>query len=131
MQLEKLFSEMGKMFYALSKIDGKIADRERQEFLTNVQSELKSMTSIKDRFGTEVFHYAEIEYDYLAYEGIEPESAFESFLDYVDKHRSAIDSNWLKICFSSASNLAKCYYGINDEENKILIRLKKTLTELQ
>jgi hypothetical protein len=130
MQLERLFSEMGKMFYAVAKIDGNIAATEKKAFETIVEKELKSLSNGKDKYGSNIIHYAEIAFDFCEIEIIEPEEAFESFLNYIELHQTAIKPKWMEICLRSAIKLAEAYYSTNQKEKILIEKLENKLQSI-
>lgn len=130
MQYTHFYSELGKLLYAIANIDKKISPQEKKKLISLIQNELIESVELKDQFGTPVAYYPEIEFEYLDEEIIDAETAFGSFLDYIENHKTAIDYKMRYIALHFAKELAKSSYGINKKEKALLDRLKKKLEEL-
>jgi hypothetical protein len=83
-----------------------------------------------DQFGSSVAFYPEIEFQYLEDEIVDSESSFQSFLDYIEEHHTAIDKKTRQMCLKVANEIANVYRGTNQKEKELLDRLKKKLREL-
>ncbi len=114
------YTELGKLLYAVAEIDGMITKTERKKLQDIIEQELVPVEKKKDKFGSNVAHYSEMEFDFLEEEIIDPISAFESFSDFLKEHDAAINQRMRKICIYIVDELAAAYYGTNKKE-KILI----------
>lgn len=130
MKYKKLYSELGKLLYAVADIDGKISPQEKLELRKIIHEELIPMEKQTDEYGTSVAYYPEFEFEILEEEISDAETAFESFIDYVEMHHTGIDSRMKKVCISVAEKLAAAYYGTNKKEEMLIQKLKDTLNNI-
>ncbi len=126
-----LYSEIGKMLYAVADIDGMITQAEKAALQDIVKRELVPVEKHVDEFGTDAAYYTEFEFDYLDQEKMmDAETAFNSFIDFVEEHRTALDRNTIKICLHIAEEIANAYHATNQVENVLLEKLKMKLNEI-
>ena len=130
MLYRQFYSELAKLLYAVANIDGKISNKEREELRTIVRTELVPAEKHVDGFGTDAAFYAEIEFDILEETVAEPEAAFESFVNYIDKHHSAVDSRMRELSLRVAKKIADSYHKRSNKEKALMARLEKALTAL-
>lgn len=131
MRYKKFYSELGKLLYAIANIDGKIAPAERKKLHEMVNKELVPFEKHTDEHGTDAAFYTEIEFDFLDEHLNDPNAAFESFLQYIDDHHSAIDTHLVQVTRKVASALADVYHHTNKKEKLLLNRLDIKLNELE
>jgi hypothetical protein len=60
----------------------------------------------------------------------EPRAAFESFTNFIEDHKTAIDSRMIAATRNAASKLAEVYYSTNKKENELLSQLNEKLEVL-
>ena len=130
MLYRQFYSELAKLLYAVANIDGKISNKEREELRTIVRTELVPAEKHVDGFGTDAAYYAEIEFGILEETVAEPEAAFESFLNYIDKHHSAVDNRMRELSLRVAKKIADSYHKRSNKEKALMARLEKALTAL-
>lgn len=130
MLLNQYYSELGKLFYAIAEIDGKISQQEKEKLKELIRFELAPAEFNKDEYGSDAAFYAEMEFDILEDSMLEPEAAFESFTNFIDAHKTAIHSDMLNRVFRLAQKLADSYYHTNKKEQHLLVRLKAKLDSL-
>lgn len=124
----KFYSELGKLLYAVADIDKVISPKEKKALLDIVKQELVPAEINKDEFGTSAAHYAEIEFEFLEEQIIDSKTALESFLDFMDEHRTLIDEPMRKTCLKLTERLAAAYHGINSKERELLTAIRNKLT---
>lgn len=128
---KKFYSELGKLLYAIADIDHVITSKERKVLQNIVQTELAPVEQHKDSFGTDVAYFTEIEFDFLDEQIADAESAFESFIDFIEDHHTAFDSNLKKVGLHIAKELANAYKGTNRKEKRLIEILRQKLENLE
>ncbi|MES2621530.1 MAG: hypothetical protein V4615_11830 [Bacteroidota bacterium] len=130
MLYRQFYSELAKLLYAVANVDGKISDQEREELKTIVRKELVPAEHHTDKFGTDAAYYTEIEFDFLEEAMIEPQAAFESYLNFVELHHTAIDSRMREVSLRTAKKIADTYHKTNKKEKDLINALEKKLAAL-
>lgn len=130
MLYRQFYSELAKLLYAVANIDGKVSNKEREALRNIVRTELVPAEKHVDGFGTDAAYYAEIEFDILEETMVEPEDAFESFVNYINQHHSAVDSRMRALSMKTAQKIADSYHKSSHKEKALMERLKKALAAL-
>lgn len=130
MLYKEFYSELGKLLYAVSDIDGAISEAEKKKLQDVVKNELVPAESHIDDFGTNAGFYSEMEFDFLDEEIGDAEAAFESFIDFVEEHHTAFDERMRKVSLHLMKELAQAYYGTNKKEKELIQKAKKILNEI-
>ncbi|MBL0308332.1 MAG: hypothetical protein IPP77_01110 [Bacteroidetes bacterium] len=130
MVYRQFYSELGKLLYAVADVDGVITQKEKKALKEMVRAELVPEEEHTDKFGTDVAFYAEIEFDILEDSMIEAEDAFESFIQFIENHHSAINQNMRDVILKIAVRLADAYHKTNKKEKALLEKLERKLKAL-
>lgn len=128
---KEFYSELGKLLYAVADIDKMITQQEKKKMLQIVKNELVSNERHTDEFKTNAAFYTEIEFNFLDEQIIEPEAAFDSFLNFVEEHYNAFDDKLKEVCINVAKELAEVYRGTNKKEKKLIDDLKSKFQKLE
>lgn len=121
------YAELGKLLYALADVDKVITPKEKQLIYELLRKELVPAEKHRDEFGTDVAYYASFEIDILDDQVADGETALQSFIGFIDTHRTLIDQRMRNTCLLLANQLAAAYYGTNKKEQQLLDTLKKKL----
>ena len=124
------YSELGKLLYALAHVEGAVSKKEKEGLKELVRKELLPDEKHQDTFGTDAAYYSEIEFEILEETMTDPESAFESFLFFIEQHHSAIDQRMRAATLKVAKKLAATYHKTNKKEKDLLTRLEYSLKHL-
>lgn len=127
MLYKDFYSELGKLLYAVADIDHVITQKEKIKLQEIIKKELVPAEKQLDEYGTNAALYTAIEFDFLDEEIADSESAFSSFIDFVEEHHSAFDQKMKKLCLHIAGELAAAYRGTNKKEKMLLETLKRKL----
>lgn len=130
MLYKEFYSELGKLLYAIADSDGVITKQERTALLELVKKELVPNENSIDEFGTDAAFYPEFEFDIMDDAITEPKVAFESFINFMEMHRKAIDKKLIKIALKVATKIADSYYQTNKKEHDLINMLKNKLNHL-
>ncbi len=131
MLYKEFYSELGKLLYAVADIDGIITQKEKEKLQEIVRLELVPAEKRTDEFGTDLAFYSEIEFDFLDEEIGDVDSAFNSFISFVEEHQTAFDDKMIRVCLHVARELAAAYRGVNKKEKAIVELLKHKLENLE
>ena len=124
---KEFYSELGKMLYAVADIDGVITQQEKKKLQDIVKMELVPAEQHRDEFGMDAAYYSEIEFEFLDEEIGDAGSAFESFIDFMEEHHSALDEKMISVCLHISKEIANAYRGTNKKEKGLIDQLRKTL----
>lgn len=128
---QELFSEIGKLLFAVADVDGMINKEEKEAIYEMVKKQLVPVESMKDEYGTDIAYYAEFEFEYLDQENImDSETAFNSFIDFVEDHKTAFKPEMKNACLHVAEEIAKAYHGSNQREAELIEKLRAKLSKL-
>ena len=131
MELKEYYSHLGKLLYAIADIDHVISVKEKNKFLEIVKDKLFPAEAQQDEYGTNLAYYTEFEFDFLDEEIIDSSSAFQSFIDFIEAHQTAIDEHTKKVTLQIAEELTAAYYYTNFKEKVLLDKLKSTLLKIK
>ncbi len=130
MQYKNFYAELGKLLYAVADIDGMITQKEKGKLQEIVKNELVPLEKHRDTFDTDVAYYTEMEFDFLDEEIGDAETAFNSFIDFIEEHRTAFDERMKKVSLHVAKELAAAYHGTNKKEKDLIEKLRKKLNRI-
>lgn len=125
---KRFYSELGKLLYAVTEVDGVIAPKEKEALYAIVRKELAPAEQHTDEFGTNAAFYAETEFDFMDENSVDGETALQSFLDFIDAHPKLIDQPMRNSCLRIAEKLADAYHKTNKKELELLRTLKQKLS---
>lgn len=131
MLYKEFYSELGKLLYAVADIDGVITQKEKKQLQDSIIKELVAGEKNKDKFGTDAAYYSEIEFDFLNETIADAETAFNSFIDFVEEHHTAFNIRMKNISLHIAKELAAAYHGTNKKEKALIETLKKKLDKIK
>ena len=130
MKYNRFYSEVGKLLYSISNIDGKINLNEKLALHAIVENEFITKINEKDQFGTLVGYYPEIEFEFLEEELVDPADALDSFIDYINEHHTALKKNELEICRKVIHQVANSSRGIKKKEKLLLNKVDSAIERI-
>jgi uncharacterized tellurite resistance protein B-like protein len=125
----QFYSELGKLLYAIASTDGVVSEKEKQALKELVRKELVPAEKHTDTHGTDAAYYLEIEFDILDDTMSDPEEAYGSFINFIEKHYSAIDGQMRDSTLKVAKKLAEVY-KVSKKEKELIRTLEKELRSL-
>lgn len=123
MRFQDFYSELGKLLYAIAKADGRVGEKEYDALKTIVKEELLALEDSRDQYGTDNAYYTEMEFEFLEENYGDANTAFNSFLDFLQTHRSSFSPKLKLLTSRLSERIAKSEYGINQKEKKYLEKL--------
>jgi len=130
MKYKDFYTELGKLLYAIAKADGSVGKKEFNALKSAVKQEVLPLESSKDQFGTDNGYNTEMEFEFLEENFADPEAAFESFLDFVETHQSAITPEMRNLIAKISEHIAKSELGVHKKEQRYLDRLNEKMNSL-
>lgn len=127
MNYKTQYINLGKLLYAIAYADGKIEIKEEQKLHNILKSRFVPTEGHKDEFGVNDAWYAEFEFDTLKERNVKAESAFNSFIEYIQDNKQSITPEFRSACIGAAEGVASAFHHINKDENKYIARLKEEL----
>jgi hypothetical protein len=126
----QFYSELGKLLYALASVDGVISDKEKAALKDFVRKDLVPNEKHTDKFGTDAAYYIEIEFDILEDAMPDTEATFDSFLEFIERHYTAIDKRMRDDSIRIAVKVANAFHKTSKKEKALIETLKKKLSAL-
>ena len=119
---EELYAELGKLFYHISGIDGKIPAEEKQALQTCISNTWKPMDSSTDRYGTDHAYLINFSFQF---EEAAPvgEHYFKSFENFYGKNKAAFTAEIINNILQTSESIAEAYRGKNKKEKEVLNKL--------
>ncbi|WP_276370232.1 hypothetical protein [Chryseolinea sp. H1M3-3] len=121
---EKIYENLGYLFYAIAASDEKVRPEEIQKLKTVVAKEWLPLEDSIDKYGTDAAHYISIAFDYLLNEGTSPDDAFTVFSDYYQLHSAAFSKDLKRKISKTASAIADSFAHRNKNEQKFITKLQ-------
>ncbi len=125
------YSELGKMLYAIANVDGVISEKEKDTLKQLVRKELAPSEKHTDKFGTDAAYYTEIEFDILEDTLQDSDAAFDSFIDFLESHHTAIDQHMRDATLKITKQLATIHHKPNKKVVELIKKLEKVLKLLE
>lgn len=123
MRFQDFYTELGKLLYAIAKADGRVGNKEYDSLKKIVKEELVALEDSRDQYGTDNAYYTEMEFEFLEENFGDPNLAFESFIQFLDTHKTAFSPELKLLTSRISERIAKSEYGINHRERKYLEKL--------
>lgn len=123
----RLYKQLGNLFYAIAAADRKIRPEERKSLTDEIQYSWKHYDESTDRFGSDRAFVIQFEFDTMEDNFETAEVAYLSFENYFREYEKEIDTETRKRIFNSARHIAESVRKINHPELDYLVRLKKLL----
>lgn len=128
MKYQEYYTQLGRLLYAIAKVDGKVQKKELIELRRIVNEELVHLENSTDDFNTDAAFATEFEFEVLQDRGASAEEAFLSFQEFI--HINADIPPKLKaLAYRSALRVADSFHGTNHQEADMLHHLKELLRE--
>lgn len=130
MQYRQYYSELAKLLYAVAYSDRFINNKEKERIRTIVKKSLVPDEKHVDKFGTDVAYYVEIELDILLENLPNPQSQFDSYLNFIEKHSTAISESLLTTSLAAAKKISETSGGTNKAEKRLINLLERKVNEI-
>lgn len=125
----KLYQNLGKLFYAIAMADKKVRPSEIAKLKTDVQKFWLHLDKVQDAYDTDAAYQIEIVFDWLYAEGRESDIYYQEFVDFFKDHRKTFDDQIRQLIWKTADGIASSFADKNKSELILLAKLKKVLAE--
>ncbi|CAN5181516.1 hypothetical protein BH23BAC2_BH23BAC2_09960 [soil metagenome] len=125
--VEKLYENLGKLFYAIAAADKEIHKEEVQALKKIVKNDWVKVDDFKDAFGTDEAFYIEIMFDWMEENSPPAYQAFYEFKDFKDENENFFTKRVKDLTWKTADSIATSFDGKNNEVQKMLAKLKEIL----
>ncbi|MGY5846945.1 hypothetical protein ACW6QP_05950 [Salegentibacter sp. HM20] len=125
--IDRLYTNLGKLFYAIAAADKNINSAEIKALKDFVQKEWLKVDDLEDEFGTDAAYQIEIMFDLLMENPPEAADAFQDFKDFKARHENLFSAEIKKLTWKTADAIAAAFAGKNKSEVIMLSKLKAIL----
>ena len=119
---QQLYEELGKLFYTIAAVDGKVAQTEKKTLQDLIESTWKPLEGSTDKYGTDQANLIGFAFDYEDTEGI-TEDGFESFERFYFENKSRITPDIVNNIIQTAKAIASASRARNKSENEIISKV--------
>ena len=131
MDYRTLYSELGKLLYAVADADGVVSEQERDGLYDLIRTRLLHREVHTDEYGTNDAWYAAFGFEAAEDQTLTAEEAFESFTEFLRERREQIDGDTRDLCLTLADRLAESYRHTNRKEKEMIQRLRELLFSME
>lgn len=131
MNYKKLYIELGKLLYAIAKVDGTVQPQEKEALKQIVILQLAPLEASIDKFGSDQAFYAEFEFDTLDSSDATYADALQSWLYYAETHASLFNDQLIKLVFDAVKQMAEAYRGTSKAEAEIIDLLNASFKKIK
>ncbi|SMO65968.1 hypothetical protein [Solitalea koreensis] len=121
---EELYGELGKLFYYLAAVDGKVHPSEKESLIKLIHQNWEPIESSKDKFGSNQADIIDFSFEYEEEEGFE-ENEWESFESFYHANRSKFTPGLISNILKTSEAIAASYRKTNKKEQEVLDRMIK------
>lgn len=121
---EKLYAKLGKLFYYIAAVDGKVQPAEKKSLQKLIDNTWKSLESSVDEFGTDRSAVIDFSFDYEESENL-TENGLLSFEEFYKENKSRFTPVIINNILETGKAIASAYRGKNKAEKEVLERLKE------
>lgn len=125
--IQKLYQNLGKLFYAVAASDKVVREEERDTLKNIVKKDWVDVDDFKDEYGSDAAYLIEIIFDWLDENEPSAFSAFKDFKDFKKDHEEFFTPGINKLIWKTADQIASSFSGKNKSELIMLSQLKAIL----
>lgn len=118
MDYNTLYTEIGRMAYALAKANGSVSDKDSEFLVSFINAEM-------EQTGTDAVLYVGAEFNKLRSMNASARDAFSAFTGYVEKHSTNFQDRIIHLCMRLAIKIAATDDGIDETETALINKLRK------
>lgn len=125
---EQLYPELGKLFYYIAAVDGKVQPAERESLQKLIHSTWEPLEDSVDEFGTDRAVLIDASFDYEESEG-SPDDILQSFEEFYKENKAEFTPVIINKILKTGKAIATAYYGKNKDERAVLERIEKLFSD--
>ncbi|MDP4284048.1 MAG: hypothetical protein Q8891_06465 [Bacteroidota bacterium] len=119
---EELYPELGKLFFYIAAIDGKVQPSEKKALQNLIQNNWKPLENSTDKYGTDQANLIDFAFEYEEAEG-SSENILQSFEIFYQENKKKFSSAIIDNILLTGKAIASAYRGENKDEHRVLKRL--------
>lgn len=121
---QELYTELGKLFYHIAGIDGKISAEEKEALQDCINKTWKPMEGSTDMYGTDQAYLINFSFEFEEAEPVS-ENYFKSYENFYLQNKSNFTPEIISNILNTGKAIAEAYRGKNKQEKEVLNRLVK------
>ena len=121
---EELYPVLGKLFYSLAAVDGKVQPTEKEALERLIRENWKPLEGSVDEYGTDKANLIYFSFDYGQAEG-SPMDGLELLKAFYAENRSAFTPSIVKNILQTGEAIVSAYRGGNKKEESLLNDVKE------
>ena len=125
--IEKLYENLGKLFYAIAAADKVIHKEEIKTLERIVKEDWVKVDDYKDQFGTDDAFYIEIMFDWMQENSPPAYQAFYEFKEFKEDYEQLFTPKVKELTWKTATSIATSFEGNDPVEQTMLSKLKEIL----
>jgi len=125
--VEKLYENLGKLFYAIADADDVIHEEEIKTLRNIVEKDWVKVDDFHDEFGTDAAFLIEIMFDWLDENRPPAYQAFYEFKDFKEENEKFFTPDIKGLILKTAESIAISFDGKNNKEKQMLSKLREIL----
>ena len=119
---KELYTELGKLFYHVSGIDGKVSPEEKDALQQCISKTWKPMEDATDRYGTDQAYLINFSFEFEEAQPV-PENYFNSFENFYRENKSGFTPEIISNILKTSKAIAEAYRGKNKKEQKVMNKI--------
>jgi hypothetical protein len=124
---QKLYENLGYLFYAVAAADQHVQRDEIEKLKTLVGKEWLPLENSIDPYGTDAAHYISIAFEYLLTESMPSEEAYKVFADYYTQTNAALPKDLKRKIKTTATAIASSFGGRTKSEQRYIDELSRLM----
>lgn len=121
---ENLYEVLGKLFYHVAAVEGKVHAAERDKLHQVVQNNWQSLEDSADEYGTDQSSLIEFAFDFEEAESVSP-TGLEDFEFFYKQYKHEFTPDIKDKILRTIHAINVAYHGENKREEKLFYRVKK------
>lgn len=126
MNYSGLYSEIGRLAYAIASADGIIHSSEVEKICDFIGREIEQVSTDND-ISDEAVLQAVVQFNNLRNQNASAKDAYLGFLNFIDNQPELFTLRIKNLCINISMRIASAYEGIDETERALIDKLKKKL----
>ena len=119
---KELYTELGKLFYHVSDIDGKVSPEEKDALQQCISKTWKPLEDSTDRYGTDQAYLINFSFEFEEAQPVR-ENYFNSFENFYRENKSGFTPEIISNILKTSKAIAEAYRGKNKKEQKVMNKI--------
>ncbi|MCX6297078.1 MAG: hypothetical protein NTX97_13660 [Bacteroidetes bacterium] len=128
--LKQFYKQLGRLLYAIAKVDEKIQKKEVEALNEFVSKELAFFETSTDSSGMNQAFYTYFEFEECINKKISIEEAHASFVNFLDANIIDLDFTLIEKSITAIEKIAGAYRKINKKEKQLINTTKSRIRSL-